>query len=73
MDEVVRWLRIVALLLAVLVVQVGWVGVQLLIRPASAQSRPVPVPVYIVNGPYAEAHAWARVSGSALLVELRPR
>jgi hypothetical protein len=28
MDEVVRWLRIVALLLAVLVVQVGWVGVQ---------------------------------------------
>ncbi len=37
MDQVVRWLRIVALLLAVLVVQVGWVGVQLLIRPASAQ------------------------------------
>lgn len=37
MDEVVRWLRIVALLLAVLVVQVGWGGVQLLIRPAAAQ------------------------------------
>lgn len=44
MDEAVRRLRIVAFLLAVLVVQVGWVGVQLLIRPASAQSgSPVPV------------------------------
>lgn len=64
MDEVVRWLRIVALLLAVLVVQVGWVGVQLLIRPASAQSS-APVPVYIVDGPLGRL-SWVRVSGGEI-------
>jgi hypothetical protein len=67
MDEVVRWLRIVAFLLAVLVVQMGWVGVQLLIRPASAQTSPVPV--YIVDGPHG-LFRWARVGfGGAIRVE----
>lgn len=71
MDEVVRWLRIVAFLLAVLVVQTGWVGVQLLIRPAPAQTAPVPV--YIVDGPFG-AFTWATVSaGGSLRVVARDR
>jgi hypothetical protein len=53
MDEVVRWLRIVALLLAVLVVVQGWVGVQLLIRPAAAQGR---VDVRIMEGSALQVH-----------------
>jgi len=37
MNEMVRWLRIVAFLLTVVVGQMGWVGFQLLARPAHAQ------------------------------------
>ncbi len=36
-QQVVRWLRIIALLLAILVVQVGWIGIQLFVRPVRAQ------------------------------------
>ncbi len=36
-QQVVRLLRIIALLLAILVVQVGWIGIQLLVSPVRAQ------------------------------------
>jgi hypothetical protein len=50
MDEVVRWLRVVAVLLAILVVQVGWVGMQVLMRPAVAQG-PIDVRIHSQRSP----------------------
>ena len=65
MNDVVRWLRIVALLLAVLIVLIGLVGVQLFMRPAYAQSTN-PVPVYVVNGPLG-LFTWAKVGANGAL------
>lgn len=50
MNDLVRWMKIVAFLLVLLIAQVLWVGVQLLTRPAvGAQVQPKPMPVYIVD------------------------
>lgn len=65
MDEVMHWLRIVAFLLAVLVVQIGWIGVQLLIRPAWAQRGPVEV--WVVGG---ELDTFTRIRGQAIDVRV---
>jgi hypothetical protein len=68
-DNIARWLRVIAFLLAVLVVLTGWLSLQLMMRPAGAQASN-PVPVYIVDGPLG-LFQYARVRSGVLDVQLR--